>query len=328
MRWKLCPPGKRGRFYYLRGTHGGKRFEVSTRTADKGGAERIAAIYIARRLRGADPDEVSFSVAADAYMAFRNPGKLDEKWLGKLGAWFAGRPVAGIRHNDLVDAATSLLPRGAAGTRNRHVISPAAAVLHYAAEQGWCEYRRFRRFKEPRRSSRKPATEGAMRKLLEATQGHQRMFLAMLYETGLRISDLLRLTDNDLDLPRRAILVRIGKTDDRARIGISRQIVAMLSSLPRYGDRVFSWGDRHNVYRWLKPLRKKLRVKYTPHQSRHALATDLLNRGVPDKAAAEYGAWADPRSLHRYQHAAPKPMKDRGALELLGDKRGKKRRSR
>jgi len=60
---------------------------------------------------------------------------------------------------------------------------------------------------------------------------------------------------------------------------------------------VFPWGDRHNVYRWLRPLCAKLGVVYTPHQSRHAMATDLRALGYDMQAIAQRGLWRDPLLL-------------------------------
>jgi integrase len=333
MRHKLLPPGKRGPFFYLRGSHSGRRFEVSTGTKDRPSAEKFAADYVAailrdRLLAGAQVQgPVTFGTAAAAYIAFREPRKDDKMWVEQLSAWVGHRLVEDLRHADLVAAAAELLPGRANATKNRNVIGPASAVLHYAAEQGWCAYRRFRRFPVSRRSPRQPAPDAVMMKLLGTAEGHQRLFLAMLYETGLRVTDLLRLEEEHLDLAGSAILARVSKTADRIRILISPPLVAMLATTPRSKNcRVFPWGDRHNVYRWLRPLCAQLKVSYTPHQSRHALATDLLRRGIPDKQAAEHGAWADPRSLHRYQHAAPAMIEGRSFENLMTPKRGKRRR--
>jgi hypothetical protein len=52
--------------------------------------------------------------------------------------------------------------------------------------------------------------------------------------------------------------------------------------------------------------------------SRHALATAAGAALIPDKVAAEMGAWADPRSLHRYQHVRPDAIPGRDAGAILG----------
>jgi len=75
------------------------------------------------------------------------------------------------------------------------VIAPAAAVLHYAADQKWCSYQRLPKFKESRKSSREPATEETLSLILanvekpraskfgrkqDTNVAHKRLLLAML----------------------------------------------------------------------------------------------------------------------------------------------------
>jgi integrase len=74
----------------------------------------------------------------------------------------------------------------------------------------------------------------------------------------------------------------------------------MIANLERCRNgRLFPWPSRWSVYRWLRSICKATGTTYTPHQSRHALATALLERGVPDKQAAEYGAWRPPFDFRR-----------------------------
>ena len=128
------------------------------------------------------------------------------------------------------------------------MIGPAATVLHYAAEQGWCEYRRFRRFAEARRSTRQPASDETIAKLMNASTGHQRAFLAILYETGLRLADVMRLNDGMIDLSRAAILARVAKTKELIRIAISPSVVVMIANLERCRNgRLFPWPSRWSV---------------------------------------------------------------------------------
>lgn len=301
---KLQPPGSRGPFWYLRGTIDGRAFEVSTGATDRAGAEKFAAEYL-RREGGAAGTSLGFRDAVEAFIAWRRPKNEDCRLLSALADWFGTRRLSAIRHADLVGAANALYPRGAPATKNRKVITPAAAVLHYAADQGWCEYRRFRKFPVPRRSPRLPASDATMRLLLANTDGPKRLLLALLYETGLRISDALRISWPDIDLVAARLEVQIAKTDERAALPLSPTLLALLAAAQKHGFRVFPWSSRMSVYRWLRPLTRQLGVTYTPHLSRHALATWMLEQGIPDRQAAEQGVWRDPRSLHRYQHARP-----------------------
>ena len=157
MPYKLLPPGTRGPYWYIRGKIAGRRREVSTGEATREGAESWAAEYVAALHRHAVPvasDAVTFAQAAHAFIAYKRPQLDDERLILALAAWFDLKPIRGLTHAHLVDAARALRPRGGNATRNRKVIGPAAAVLHYAADQGWCEYRRFKKFAVPRKSSR------------------------------------------------------------------------------------------------------------------------------------------------------------------------------
>lgn len=139
----------------------------------------------------------------------------------------------------------------------------------------------------------------------------------MLYELGLRITDLLRIDWRAIDLPAARVKVRIAKTDESASLELSAALVAALASLPERRGRLFPWSTRRGVYAWLGPLTRRLGVVYTPHLSRHALATAALEAQIPDKRAAELGVWRDTRSLHRYQHARPDAIPGRSAGAVL-----------
>jgi integrase len=318
MPYKLVPPGKR-RFWYVRGTINRQRFEVSTGQTDRRRAETWAASYVAEFGSDTLPDDgpVVFDRAAAAFLAWRKPSTADERLIMAVAGWFAGKPLTEIRHAHAVEAANALRPKAAGPTKNRKVIVPIAAVMHYAAEQGWVEYRRFKKFKEARRSSRQPASDMTVSALMAAVDGHKRAILAVLYETGLRITDAINIEWAALNLPAGRLRARVGKTDERIAVALSAPLVALLANLPKGGRFVFPWRTRRGVYRWLKPLRERLGVLYTPHQSRHALATAALEAGIPDREAADLGAWRDARSLHRYQHVRASGVVGRSVGNLV-----------
>ena len=83
------------------------------------------------------------------------------------------------------------------------------------------------------------------------------------------------------------------------------EVLERLKSVPdeeRRG-RVFPWGDRHNVYRWLRPLVRELRVTFTPHMARHALGTGLNAQGAGLRTIMGALGHDDVRSSIRYQAA-------------------------
>lgn len=309
MGYKLFAPRtrKNNATYIVRGTVGGVRFEERTGKETREDAEQWTINYLKGLGGPAAGPVVTFAQAAEAYIALKKPRKDDENNINLLGKWLADKPLSEIVGADLISAAQALKPKVSDATKNRAIITPGSAVLHYAEEQGWCPYRRHRRLKVSRRSPRRPVSDATMRLLLANTSGHQHLLLAWLYETGVRITDSLRLHDSDLTLPAGRVRVGSSKTDDHGEIGISPELVALLANAPRctvakVAGKVFPWRDRHGVYKWLRKLTERLGVTYTPHLSRHALATDLRALGWDMKAIADRGLWRDERSAGRYTH--------------------------
>lgn len=345
MPYKLVPPGKRGPCWYVRGTDASGPFEFSTGKDDRRGAARwVEEVFLPDRARRRVPgrgEQVGFATAALHYKA-ANPhlSKADAALVDALAAEIGEVDCRALGRHSLVAAADALYPTAAPATKNRKVITPGAAVLHFAADQNWCDYKRIKKFWESRKSTREPATDDTLAKLFEHLEDppeklapqwrgkdpnidHKRLLLAMLYELGLRITDYLRIEWEQIDLPAGQVRVRVAKTDEQAALTISPVVVAMLANLPEpHAGPLFPWTTRRGVYAWLQRVRDRAGVHYTPHQSRHAMATAAGLQRIPDGEAAKLGVWRDPRSLHRYQHVQPEPIPGRDA-GFLGRRRGK-----
>lgn len=331
------PPGKRSPFWRIIGRDSEGRFEYSTGERTRERAEAFGDLFLrersGRRVPGAG-ETVGFSTAAEHYKSFKTLSKHDKGLVDAVARHFGDIDCRALTHAHLVAAAHELRPAGADTTKNRKVIAPAAAVLHYASDQKWCDYQRIRKFKESRKSTREAATDDDMRLLManveaparrskfgrtkDHTVAHKRILLATLYELGLRIMDTLRIEWANIDLAAYRVRVRISKTDDWASLELSPALAAMLANLPSKHGRLFPWSTTRGVYAWLTPLTDRLGVTYTPHMSRHALATAADAAGIPDKRASELGMWRDPRSLHRYQHVRPDAIPGRTAGALIG----------
>lgn len=290
----------------------GRRPEYSTGTTDSQTATRFALGWLDAN-GGRVPDApVTFAAAVEAYKAWKSPRKDDRKWLDRLALRFSDRGVDDIVHADLVGAANELLPTASNAHKNRCIMDIGGRVLHYAHKQRWCAYQKIERFWVSRKSPRQPASDATIALLRANTKSYERALLGVLYETGLRITAAVTLLRNQVDLQERRILSPLSKTDDAIWLPISTELMVELANIKacRRG-KLFPWTDRHQVYDWLSPLTKKLKVHYTPHLSRHAMATDMQRRRIPDKQAAANGAWADPRSLQRYQAVIPEPIPGR-----------------
>jgi integrase len=307
---KLIPPGKRrgNRFYIARGRIFGKLYEYSTETTDKALAERRAHDLAADIIEGGPPPPpeaaVTFKTAAEAYTAYRKPGWDEVRRINRLIAELGTRDITSITHADLVATASTLYPRHLASSLNRLVITPASAILHYAASNGWCSYLKIKRFKEAAPETR-ALRQTAAQKLIAAADGVPLAFLVFLFGQGLRVSDAIKLEWENLDLRQGLMRVRVAKTDRWRWKALHPDARAALAGLPakpaeRTG-RVFPYANRWAAYRALKPAIAESGVKFTPHMARHSVGTWLGSNGVSLKTIMDILDHQDPKSSMRYQ---------------------------
>ncbi|MDB5406603.1 MAG: integrase/recombinase family protein [Rhodospirillales bacterium] len=315
----LIAPGKRkgNRFYLVRGQIGGRDIEVSTKTRDPEAAARFKVELERRALDARIPgaaEEITFAKAAELYRAWRDPSDADKKRIDRVVAHLGQMAVGAILQADLVDAAIKLHPAGAPATRNREVLRPAAAILHYAAEQRYCAWLRIKLFKEPRPRTRSVTIDTAAT-LLQATTGMQQLLLLWLFRQGNRISDALRVEWERIDLVGATVRMRIGKTDEWTTAPLHEDLVAALANIKEEerGQFVFPWRSRFSVYNWLRPLVQSLGLAFTPHMARHSLGTWLNAQGAGLKTIMAALGHADPKSSMRYQTADVEIVRQAGA---------------
>jgi hypothetical protein len=328
--------------YLVRGTLDGREYFKSTLTRDPLLAQarmgEIVAGLRARRVPG--PGEaVSYSRATEAYIDWRGPSEPERKRLRRLARVIdpAGdKHVGDVILAELVAAAATLYPDHKNETRNRWGIRLAGAVLHYAHKNRWRDWLRVEKLPEaPEKNRVAPIETG--RAILDAIEAElaavrpkrlmlanrradidepaieraerrwrkRRLLVVWLYKHGHRISDLLRMDwTADLDLPNRRYRILVGKRKRIREKPMDPEVFELLANEPepRVG-RIFPWRDRSGVYQWLRPLTRKLGVRFTPHMARHWLGTELNALGAGQKTIAGVLDHAYVGSSARYQDA-------------------------
>lgn len=190
-------------------------------------------------------------------------------------------------------ASMKALSPGGAHTRLRVL----RALLRWATDEGYFERSPMERVPMPRLPKKvlDAVTPQDMRKLLLAAQASQnpmklQALLALLYDTGLRISELCGLELLDL-LPSQRLLVREGKGARDRVVPVSRHTLKLLNryiekersdtALPNLFlvDEAAPY-DRQSAYKLLERLCKRAGVKrYGPHCFRRGFAVNFLRNG-------------------------------------------------
>lgn len=236
--------------------------------------------------------------------------------MDKLSAELGGLILSDVRQTDLDRTAAKLYPNAAAATKNRQIYAVGAAILHYGAENDWCAYRRVKKLKEPKPETRRPQSN-VMPLLLSNTSGLRRLFLLVIFRQGWRISETLSWREHKIDLGKRITELWIPKAKIWKPLALHLDVVAALANRTeaelghaekgmrrRRAGFVFPWQRPSDVYRWLRPLCKKLGVGFTPHMARHEFASSLREHsGATARDILDAGTWTSERSTARYDHS-------------------------
>ena len=182
------------------------------------------------------------------------------------------------------------------------------------------------------RSLPKSLTEAEVDALLEAPTvadplGHRdRTMLEVLYATGLRVSELVSLKHNQVNLNQGVMRV-VGKGNRERLIPLGDEAVGWLQQfmqgprveilLERQTDYLFPTrrGDRMTrqaFWHIIKRYSKKAGVEkeLSPHTLRHAFATHLLNHGADLRVVQMLLGHSDLSTTQIYTHVARERLKD------------------
>jgi integrase len=228
----------------------------------------------------------------DAMNSSRNERRYIENLMSDIG----DLAIGDVRPMDIQAVANALYPGCANETKNRQAYTPAASVLHWACENELRDYVVIRKLPEKRPETRAPRPN--VRDLLLAnSEGRERLLLTVLFYQGWRITETLGLRVEHVHLTCQELTLYVSKSRAWKTIPMHPATFEALANagLPEAGN-VFPWRDRHAVYRWLRPLCKRLNVEFTPHMARHDFGTKI--RDASDLVAV--GSWTSEKSTQRY----------------------------
>ena len=124
--------------------------------------------------------------------------------------------------------------------------------------------------------------------------------LTVLFFTGCRISEAVRLTWDRVDLNGRRLCFDVTKTDEDSWRPMHDRVFEAIANLPREYDRIFRWETRAGPSKAIARLCAATRIRFHPHMARHSFATWLADEGVNLRDIMDAGGWKDYQSVLRY----------------------------
>lgn len=153
----------------------------------------------------------------------------------------------------------------------------------------------------------------------------QLVMVELLYSCGLRVSELVNLKLNDIDMNSKYVRC-FGKGSKERIIPIGgRAIEALKKYLPQR-ELVFKkynlnskkllvndlgrYINRQDVYNFIHACGKKIHKNISPHTLRHSFATHLLENGADLRVVQELLGHSDVSTTQLYTHISKKRLKD------------------
>jgi integrase len=174
-------------------------------------------------------------------------------------------------------------------------------------------------------------TEPEIKRLLNIADDESREYIILILNTGLRLSEMINLRWDDIDLIQRVITVQASpgfspKSRKVRHIEINRSAHRLLKSLPRPGPYVFSnengaprYKDSEIYTRRIKNALIKAGFSGKPlgaHLLRHTFISHLLLKGAPIRVVQELAGHADISTTMRYAHLSPHHRRE--VIEIIG----------
>jgi len=247
--------------------------------------------------------------------------------LEDFAKFLGGSPLERVDYLNLRKYLAALKEKNLKSRTVYRKISCLRSFFKFLAREGYIKTNPVLSLVSPKQEKHLPSflTEEEIIKLIEAPQGkddrslRDRAILETFYSTGMRISELVGLSLEDLDFisgvvkakgkGKKERLLPIGEKALRAIKNYldKRKKTADAVFLNKSGGRLSDRGVRNIVSKYIRIM--NLRQGISPHTFRHSFATHLLNRGADLRSVQELLGHVNLSTTQIYTHLTTDKLK-------------------
>ena len=232
----------------------------------------------------------------------------------------AGKPLAAVTLADLQAYTSALQERSLKAASQNRALTALKSLLSFCHETGYLPFNVGAAIKlRPNRDdlAKRILQESAVAKLIDAAGSlRNRLILKLLYVSGVRVSELCRLTWSDLQPRQESGQITVFGKGGRTRAIVLKPKVwqelvasrgAAAAADPIFPSRKGGPLDASQVRRIVYAAARKagLAEKVSPHWMRHAHASHALDRNAPIHLVQATLGHASVSTTGRYLHARP-----------------------
>ncbi len=210
--------------------------------------------------------------------------------------------------------------------KKEKVNTTTLALIHSALKFYFKKIKKMKIFEDiptPKKAKTIPITltKEEVIKLIKATKkGRNRLIIKLLYSSGLRVSELVKLKTENINLKEKTAIVKAGKGNKDRIIILSekwcKEIKKYLKTKKIKSEYVFSKKNgkkisTDTIQRIIRKATKKANITkhITPHKLRHSFATHLLEEGENIRKIQELLGHSNISTTQIYTHVTTKELK-------------------
>ncbi len=330
---------RRGKTYWFRITHRGKRIQQSTGSNNRKLAEKIyhkihTDIVEGRYFQRQEAESHTYDDLQDRYMKehskvnkVESSHKRDRASFGHLSGFFSGLSLAEVRPARISEYKALRTSEGAKTATLARELEVLRHSLNLAVrEWEWLDKSPFEKVKieKPNNAIETWLTDDQERDLLSKSSKWLGEIVTFALHTGMRQGEILGLKWSQVDLKRSTVVLLVTKNKDKRTIPLNQTVLKLLKDKSRIvsisgyvfvsesGTRI----DASNLRRAFNSAEQRAGIEdFRFHDLRHTFATRLVQAGVDLYVVKQLLGHKSITMTMRYAHHYPESL--RAGVEVL-----------